>query len=94
MSQPEKEDIQTSHDANLFDDDEMEDVHQPAFSQTTTRMEDDHHPAFSFSQTTTQMDKREASRMDLDDAKGQPSTDLDTRERVKTVKTVSLSTRG
>ncbi|KAG2739038.1 hypothetical protein P692DRAFT_20756977 [Suillus brevipes Sb2] len=70
MSQPEKEDIQTSHDANLFDDDddEMEDVHQPAFSQTTTRM-----------------DKREASQMDLDDAKGQPSTDLDTRERVKTV---------
>jgi hypothetical protein len=86
MSRPEKEDIQTSHDANLFDDDDdMEDVHHPAFSQTTTRMEDVDHPAFSFVQTTTRIDKRETSWMDLDDAKGQPSTGLDTRERLKMV---------
>jgi len=77
MSWLEQEDVQTSHDANLFDDD-MED-----YAAFQTPIQSDH---MEWDLTgTTWMDKREASHMDLDNATGHPPTDSDKRERLKTV---------
>ncbi|KAG2108146.1 hypothetical protein BD769DRAFT_1675405 [Suillus cothurnatus] len=77
MSRLEQEDVQTSHDANLFDDD-MED-----YAAFQTPIQSDH---MEWDLTgMTRMDKREASRMDLDNATGHPPTESDKRERLKTV---------
>lgn len=80
MSRLEQEDIQTSHDANLFeDDDDMEDdMENAAKFQTPTQVD-------SLARTT-RMDKREASRMDIDGAPGQPPTGSDKKEKLKTVR--------
>jgi hypothetical protein len=77
MSRPEEEVIQTSHDANLFDDDDddMEDdnMENAAKFQTPTQV--------NHSLTrTTRMDKREASWMDIDGAPGLPPTESERRK--------------
>ncbi|KIK31951.1 hypothetical protein CY34DRAFT_111168 [Suillus luteus UH-Slu-Lm8-n1] len=79
MSRLEQEDIQTSHDANLFeDDDDMEDdMENAAKFQTTTQV--------NSLVRTTRMDKREASQMDIDGAPGQPPTGSDKKEKLKMV---------
>jgi hypothetical protein len=82
MPRPEQEDIQTSHDANLFDDDDEEmedDMENAAKIQTPAQV--DHSLA-----RTTRMDKREASRMDIDGATEQPPTGPDKKEKLKTVR--------
>ncbi|KAG2064013.1 hypothetical protein BDR04DRAFT_1163057 [Suillus decipiens] len=77
MSRLEQEDVQTSHDANLFDDD-MEDY---AVFQTPIQS---NHMEWNLT-GMTRMDKREASHMDLDNATGHLPTESDKRERLKTV---------
>jgi hypothetical protein len=78
MSWLEQEDVQTSHDANLFDDD-MED-----YAVFQTPIQSDH---MEWDLTgMTRMDKREASCMDLDNATGHPPTGSDKQERLKTVR--------
>jgi hypothetical protein len=77
MSWLKQEDIQTSHDVNLFDDD-MEDY---ATFQTPIQS---NHIKWDLTETI-QMDKREASHMDLDNATGHPPTESDKWERLKTV---------
>jgi hypothetical protein len=85
MPRPEQEDIQTSHDANLFDDDMEDNMEHAANIQTPTQVETPAQVDHSLARMT-RMDKREASRMDIDGATEQPPTGPDKKEKLKTVR--------